>query len=240
VNPWRSTICNATCFTSSDQSCNLQRIFSSFFNDRFIIMEEGHPEKRSGPRGGRLLYAFGSRGLVWAVIPPLPLLAKTREDLADIPARVSAASTTESGRIRRLRGPANSAVRLVRVRGGAARHNRDRPPPPLPVPPPPCPCLLGSFDGWNKKMGGALNAPGPDLSPGRGRRGRTLGTSVGPFLPPILFPCLPEPLDLPRSPVPPPARRPSHRRKAPRSGKRRERERGGGGDDWKGRQGASG
>jgi len=166
---WRSTICNATCFTSllqlaTDFFVLLQRPFH-YYGRRASSEEERAPSRpptslrirQPGPRLGR-------------ESPP----AKTREDLADIPARASAASTTESGHIRRLRGPANSAVRLVRVRGGAARHNRD----PLPVPPqpPPPPPLPGSFDGWNKKMGGALNAPGPDLSPGRGRRGRTLGT----------------------------------------------------------------
>lgn len=38
--------------------------------------------------------------------------------------------------------------------------------------------LSGSFDRWNKKMGGALDVPGLDLSPRRGERGRTLDPSV--------------------------------------------------------------
>lgn len=38
----------------------------------------------------------------------------------------------------------------------------------------------GSFDGWNKKMGGALDVPGPDLSLRRGEPRPDL-RSVGPF-----------------------------------------------------------
>lgn len=87
-------------------------------------------------------------------------------DLPDIPARLRA-STTESG----SRPPFAEASRIPPF--DPRRRSADEPAqsggrlPPSPPPP-------VSFDGWNKKMGGALNAPGPDLSPGRGRRGRTL------------------------------------------------------------------